>query len=678
MYWSRSSAIRSRSASGPQAIARLKSAVNEVQRKPTQRLIWQSISLSEDLFPGEAVRTAGDAEAAIEFLKSGTVIELEPDSVIVIEEANGGVSLDFLQGNLSIHTDDGNAERMTVKSGDQAIVLNGGELNVGKEESGKLQLDVVKGDAKILAAGQQQPLNAEQDLLKVLQPAAKAVLYLRPNSDDKVDFSWQPIDPRYRVRLEAGKYRRKLRAIELPTPATGDAGALATALPFDTQWIRLSAAADGLPTLKSRDIPLTIWPKVPPVPLEPARDAMITPESADAPTVFRWANPGRLEKLFIEVARSADLKKEAIRKRVTEGEMSISIPVGAEGTVYWRIAGTLHGTETVVASEVRKFSFGKTVPQPLTAPVLSKPMAGFHLSHLSNVARGLVVEWQAVRGAERYEITLASSEARGDATDEVTETTATFRNLRPGTYRWRVKARASDGRVSPESEVRDVIIDGIGSLNWADGKTEGKNLYFAKTPRLAAEWSHGPEEARRWRYRFTNSREPAAIGEGESEGRWVLVQTPKFEADVPVDGVYRVEAEAVMEKDGKTVPLARAPVRLVEVKAAPLLPPPAWTSPAGKPLRARNNGSIDLNWRAVEGAQNYVLSVKEPGDGAQAPRTVSATTAALSRLAPGTYRVSLQSVDQGGRLSRPGEERTLVVPDTSDIQAPKIRKLDVK
>src|SRR3954468_13264539 len=84
--------------------ARLNNSNNEVQRKPLKRVIWESINRNDELFPGEAVRTAPNADARLFFLKSGTMVHLEPDSLVVLEETEKGLSLDFLQGNLFVQS----------------------------------------------------------------------------------------------------------------------------------------------------------------------------------------------------------------------------------------------------------------------------------------------------------------------------------------------------------------------------------------------------------------------------------------------------------------------------------------------------------------------------------------------------------------------------------------------
>ena len=86
-------------------VAMLVSSRNEVQRKPSKRVIWETVGRGEVLYLNEAVRTSSTAEAVIEFTeegKEGTRIVLEPDSVVVLEETGSDLTLDFLKGNVFV------------------------------------------------------------------------------------------------------------------------------------------------------------------------------------------------------------------------------------------------------------------------------------------------------------------------------------------------------------------------------------------------------------------------------------------------------------------------------------------------------------------------------------------------------------------------------------------------
>ena len=59
-------------------------------------------------------------------------------------------------------------------------------------------------------------------------------------------------------------------------------------------------------------------------------------------------------------------------------------------------------------------------------------------------------------------------------------------------------------------------------------------------------------------------------------------------------------------------------------------------------------------------------------------RTLSRTIASVNRLRPGQYRVKVRAIDRRARPGLEGESRPVDVPNTSDIQAPKIKAMKVK
>src|SRR5690348_5277762 len=81
-------------------VAEMVEVVNEAQRKPLKRLVWRSLSANDALYAGEMIRTTEDSQAKIVFPDTGTEINLESDSMILIGDDGGKLSLEFLRGFL--------------------------------------------------------------------------------------------------------------------------------------------------------------------------------------------------------------------------------------------------------------------------------------------------------------------------------------------------------------------------------------------------------------------------------------------------------------------------------------------------------------------------------------------------------------------------------------------------
>ena len=131
-------------------IATLNDAKNEVQRKPISRVIWERVSADDILYTGESLRTSENSEATITFISSGTQIELEPESLIILEETKQGSVLNFLEGNIFVKNkpNSGNATGLTLKTGKNKIQLKDANLSLAKTTSG-VDLDLFGGTAKV-------------------------------------------------------------------------------------------------------------------------------------------------------------------------------------------------------------------------------------------------------------------------------------------------------------------------------------------------------------------------------------------------------------------------------------------------------------------------------------------------------------------------------------------------
>lgn len=688
-YWAKSHRATV-SAGGPNAVARLVSSSNEVMRRPAQRLIWQTITGNESLFPGEAVRTTSEAEAQIEFLGQETTIRLDPDSVIEIQEHDGGINIDFLKGNLFIQSESANS-KITVQSGEEKIAVAKSQIAVAKTAvAGPMDVEVFRGDARVTDKhGKVQAKPVNDGKIKVLRPKPDDVIYIKPDAGELVSFYWEPIDSAYEVALEIGSSRNSLGKVDGLPPARGSVGHLQAPLTMHSPlYFRLVAksARTDLPVRASSVLRAEVRPKIAPFLLEPPRNAILKPEVDQAQRAkglkvdFRWTNAGELTDLWIEVARSADLKDMIHSGKASEQLGQVIDVLPDPGRVYWRVSGRLPGTRQMISSPLQSFVIQKLGQEAITRPVLRLPKAQAILGLLEAREKGVELSWNAVKNAVEYEVKLRPlSDVKPSAaepavmaqmqTQVVKELAATFRDLPTGTYVWSVSAKDEYDQASPESESRRFKIEGVPVLAWADGHLSTKFIYRTEKPLLRAAWVRGPGQPVSWRVRLGTAREPA------SDSDWRIVQKPEYQFSLQEPGTYLVEAESL---DATGVVLARTQVRTVEVEPAPLLPPPDFASEMGDVIQGGQEGQVDLQWQAVPGASSYQLQVKdEEGKVIHSERT-KATRTSIEKVKTGEYEVSVQTVDAAGRLGPESPAKALHVPEYSDVPAPKLKTINVK
>ena len=91
-----------RSESSGAQVGWLKNANTTVERRMVSQRIWQPVSVGAGLHTGEAIRVPSDGTGQIELNINGTVINLDPDSLIVLEESKGRMELNLVSGSLFV------------------------------------------------------------------------------------------------------------------------------------------------------------------------------------------------------------------------------------------------------------------------------------------------------------------------------------------------------------------------------------------------------------------------------------------------------------------------------------------------------------------------------------------------------------------------------------------------
>lgn len=666
-----------------QPIARITTASNDVQRRPAERLIWQRTLGGEDLHSGEAIRTGRDGTARIEFIGKDAYAEIEPDTVIEIEETALGLNLDFLVGNLVIKStapQSGSSsgktdQKITVQSGGQKLEVKDAEVSVTKTNSNStLDVDVLKGKVDVLKPNNEKV--SELPKLKIIRPKRTDSIYGDPELGAVVTFEWEPIKPannsspnkdstdEYEVSIETGRELSSIKLDSKVAPVPIKNGQLQARVMPGKTFFRLTAKSKKniIPSVISS---MDLKPKLAPQLLAPFANADVVARDPGHLVDFRWDNYGNLVDMKIEIARTNNLKSPIVSKPVGDKlQLTLPLPEG-KGTFYWRMSGYLFGTQTLVSSPIQKFSIERGELPPLISPKLLTPESGKSVGFLKMRQEGLWLNWDKVPFANGYEVSIAGHKVYRENT---IENRINISKLLPGIYQWTITANDGNERKSPESEIRSFIVEQNPILAWADGLDSSRHVHKTDRPTLKLGWEGGPGNPTRWRVRILGARQPA------SEKEWRYVANPEMSAEVTAPGNYQIEAESV-DIEGKVI--ARTPLRTVQMELAPTLKAPEFMPIGKSPIRARANGTAELQWLPVDEAKHYILNIKKDGEIVQ---TVNADNAsyAVKDLKSGDYSMSLQVVDSLGRPGPEGKARTLTVPEFSEVRAPKIKAVKVK
>jgi hypothetical protein len=250
-------------------------------------------------------------------------------------------------------------------------------------------------------------------------------------------------------------------------------------------------------------------------------------------------------------------------------------------------------------------------------------------------------------------------------------------NLSPGDYFWRLSANyeglekpvgTKTLKFSISPKPKNLIL-----INWT-GKDE-KVQYFVDRPQASFSWdSPQKTDIRRWRlvmWPAIDGREPST-----DESQWHIdTEKDKREAklELPTAGNFNSVVEAYNEHGAL---LGKSNVRTLAVESKPLLQAPQFYPEIGE-LKADNKGNINLKWTKFEEAKEYTLVLMDKeGKELKRGRFGKAETS-LVNLMPGQYQVEVIAKDIHGRESERSKARAVLVPETSGLKAPKLKKVKV-
>lgn len=665
-------------------LAVLQSGRGEVERKPGERLIWQQLTDGAALVNGDTLRTGARGEGKVTLLESGTVISVEPDSLIVIEKSKGAISLDLLSGGLFVKSESKTslaAAAPTIKAGNTRLSLGSAstELTLSMDKGKTATVAVAKGNIDLDTNGKQVTLNQgaagaisdkgikEQKVMQVLAPGPNAVVDIGPTGDIPVSFTWPPLNEKLQVYLEIGESRTVLKRAESPgVPAR--AGILALKLPALNFYWRLVAVdpSSGKADQTSLVFRASTIALSPPVLVSPRPgEPMFLSEKKVVEVLASWSNPQFAEKTILVVAKGRDFKDIVYRQNF-EGGSEGSFEIRQAGTYHWRVLAFFAGREKPLSSEVSEFIINDKLE--LNPPVITFPENGSVIPLAKLKDSSLFLRWNEVPGIENYQIAIKSKDGKFDDISDVVPV-AQFRmtSLSAGTYTWRLKSVGPGKQASAWSKPATFSVSSVGSLAWLE-PVDPEYRYKSKRPSVVLAWEPGPQEVKKWQLRFAKSVEELDAAE------WQTMTMAKTKLSLASDGKYFFEVRG-LDKD-ETV-LAVGKMRSIDILPPPPLEAPEFIDFASDIKRAAPDGSIKLKWNEIKEASGYVIVLDHSSSKEKKKYEEESTSLKLTGLGPGKYKVQISAVNERGEQGKSGEARYIEVPNVSNIAPPKVNSIKV-
>lgn len=678
-FWYSTQKIDLKSSNQKKPVALLVSSKNEIQRKPTDRIIWQSLSNGDELYSAETIRTTDQAEASIKFLKSNTLIDLEPDSLIVIEEQSGQIGLNFIQGNIFVKATENTNQAIKLISGKNEIALKDAELSLGKNKGDQLTLEVLKGKAEVESGGKvlhliqgksgtisNNKLTSTKSNIEIISPNSGELIYVNPQKKQKSLFKFHPLSSDYTVYFETGESRSQLK----PDPQltfSGSSGHLYVPLKPGILYWRLTAKnQNGTSILQSSSFRNIVIANIPPTLTAPEEDAKIKLSNDTRETIFQWNNPGELTHLLLEVSTKPNLQNRISNTEVTGTTHRLTLE---PGSYYWRMSGKPKNGNHIISSSISKFTIQSA--QQVPAPNLIYPENLQKIPYTQIQEKGVEFSWSPISEATSYRlhIELVTTQRNPSNSNKqsinVQQTQYTFKNLLPGRYNWSVTAYSAASRSLP-SDIYQFNITHTPTLKWSDNNTSFN--YLTEKPIIQLGWEKGPQGTTTYLLKWGLQNENLSSKEG------MMVNGNQVKIPLDKNGTYSFSVEGLNQEKSVT---SQSSIKTLDVQPTPLLPAPEFDESLPNPILAKQNGSAHVNWKPVKGALEYLLIIKSENGSKKDQVRLKSTTKSFTNMLPGNHTLTLQAVDQHGRLSPESLGKTIQVPKSSNVKAPTIKKLEV-
>ncbi|WP_374035170.1 hypothetical protein ACES2I_05090 [Bdellovibrio bacteriovorus] len=458
-FWYQSTADTRSSNSNEKPLAYVGKVVEDIQRRPASRLLWQLVNSGEPLYNGEAIRTSERGEVRIQFVDSDRYLDLEPESLIVIKKSEGEIALDLMEGSLFVNaktgTAEGNAPGLVLNSANGKVDLSQASASLSKGRGDSVDVQVLEGKASIKGSdGQSKDLTTREEV-KILTPLPQKPVAMDAENPEAVPFQWQGFPANSNVTLWVGPSRKQLKPLMKAAP---NANQLMASLPFGRHYWKLVATnPQGSVAAESAIYKTEILARYAPTMVFPTADAEVPAVQTPYDMTFKWQKGDDTRQMTLELWADEHLKNKISSNTFTREE-SFTAPGLKGGTYFWRMTTYFVDTEKPALGKVQKFTIKPAnqvqakvefVPVQINFTMPEKDMVQYYvekprlgLSWKADKAEN-VSAWRVKYHTEEEDPALAQS----FDVKEVQNTQVQAPVARPGRYIASIEALNKDGKV---------------------------------------------------------------------------------------------------------------------------------------------------------------------------------------------------------------------------------------
>lgn len=496
--------------SGEKPLAQVGKVDDEVLRRPATRLLWHSVNTGDSLYNGEAIRTSSRGEIRIQF-DDGRFIDLESDSLIVLQKSKGEIALDLMEGSVFVNAKSadaaGSAPGLVLNSAQGKVDLTGASASLAKGQGNRLDVQVVEGKATLqgtdgksrdLEKGSSGALGSNglqfnQQNLQIISPVAEKPVFVDPLADSSVQFQWKGFPADWKVSVWAGSRRKDLK--EWATTEPTQSSQLKTKFPLGKHFWKLVAKdpKTGQIAGESAVYRLEVVGRYAPTVIFPISDATIEMDKPNYELPFQWQKGEETRALALEVFEDSTMKKTITSKSFAT-EDGFKLSGLKEGTYYWRLSAYYNDSSKPIIGKVQKFTLKKqvivppkepaqivwTIPETATTQYFAKDPI-LQVSWAANTRKEEITQWRF-----QYQETTASEDSR--QTLETKDLKARTNLTQAGQYRITVEALDKLGQVIGKSADKVIAVQPFPLLESPKILPLGSDLRAQENGRSDIQW----------------------------------------------------------------------------------------------------------------------------------------------------------------------------------------------
>lgn len=688
-------------------IAILSASLNITQRKFQKQVLWEDISLNDDLFSGDAIRTAEQSEAKIVF-DDGTELELAENSLVILDRTDHSVNIEFLKGNVFARggSEPGKSVNIKTKNGNIRVGGEGqsGALNLNANTEGKLEITVAEGTAEIQGKEGSQQINAnekgqlsetgitKQKLSFRLSHPVLNAHFVTEKKQVNIRFEWLRLqDSSDPATLEISR-DPKFSDIVFTTPNlknSGQSNQIVTLKPDFYYW-----RVTGKQTSDSSETRRFTIMRHARIRLEfPRKNAKKTYFHERPIHKFQWriigGNSGG--KTTIQLSKTRDFK-ETLKpgallrgKRDADGNQKIMAQYDSldPGIYFWRV---LTRYQSKRSSKTKEF-FSKTRKYTLTqlerlpAPELLDPPTRatltFKIQDEKNPPQ-VRFRWNPVSEANGYELSIGKDRGSKNGPEkilfkEIISTTSweVKGTVLSSTQRlfWTVRALAAKGQTgqhSAYSRTRSFTINRKGRFELVFPKLKQVFEFYQDKPMINFSWKP-IEGSTQYELQISGDRKFRSIITSEK------TKKPQYPTDAAPTGKKYWRVRALDDQGGI---LALSQTGVYRIRKTPLLKSPQKQLPqSNAKMRVYGETRLEFEWLPIDKAKKYRFVLNRLNSDGQFESILEQDLQGIKfskTLAAGIYRWNVRAIDEFERLSQREKPRLFNLKNPDRLDEPRL------